>query len=96
MYQDNDRIQGHCVRRAPRPSVNLDEEPYAAWPAVVRDDWCGEWADGSITPEQEERRESVRQFAVAIVSAGLGQHFTDQEVWCMAKRLADSEPRGDK
>ena len=54
---------------------------------------CGEWADKAITPEQERKRELVRRFAVAIVSAGLGQHFTDQEVWCMAKRLADAEPK---
>jgi len=79
---------GQCRRDSP---IQSDE-----WPQVSSNNFCGEWADKTITSEQEERRDSIRQFAVAIVSAGLGQHFTDQEVWCMAKRLADSEPRGDK
>lgn len=91
MYGDSDRIQGHCVRRAPRPSVNLDEEPYAAWPAVARDDWCGEWADGTITPDQEEKRELVRRFAVAIASDIAV--ITVNECWELATKLADAEPR---
>ena len=92
MYQDSDRIQGHCTRYAPRPSVNLNEEPYAAWPAVTRDDFCGEWADGSITPEQEAKRELVRRFAVAIAATEWCSNPAE-EVWRLAAMLADAEPK---
>lgn len=61
-------------------------------PEVYNTDFCGQWADKSITPKQEERREMVRRFAVAIVSAGLGEKFADEDVWYMASRLAGAEP----
>ena len=60
-------------------------------------DWgCGEWADGSITPEQERKRELVRRFAVAIVSAknnNADAQFAPNLTWEMAQQLADAEPK---
>lgn len=53
---------------------------------------CGEWADGSITPEQEERREMVRRFAVAIVASQVEVMSAD-DVWKAATMLADAEPK---
>ena len=56
---------------------------------------CGEWADGSITPEQEQKRELVRRFAVAIVSAqnnNADAQFAPNLTWEMAQQLADAEP----
>lgn len=37
------------------------------WLLVNEGDFCGEWTDASITPQEAERRELVRQFALAIV-----------------------------
>lgn len=69
------------------------------WPATYEEDFCGQWADKTITPEQEERRELVRQFAMAIVQ-GVISHptlkATQPIIWKMAEELADAEPRGDK
>jgi hypothetical protein len=50
---------------------------------------CGEWQDGRFLPEQHERRELVRQFAVAMVAAG-SQEMVHQ-VWQRAAELADYE-----
>lgn len=36
------------------------------FPEVSGHSMCGEWADKNITPEQHERRELMKQFAVAI------------------------------
>ena len=63
----------------------------AGLPEVYNTDVCGQWADGSITPEQEERRELVRRFAVAIVSSQVDVMSTD-DVWKAATMLADAEP----
>ena len=82
---------GQCRRDSPIQSLE--------WPQVSSNDFCGEWADKSITPEQEERRELVRQFAMAIVQ-GVISHptlkATQPIIWKMAEELADAEPRGDK
>ena len=56
---------------------------------VHGDSMCGEWADKTITPEQAERSELVRQFAVAMVAAG-SQEMVHQ-VWQRAAELADYE-----
>jgi hypothetical protein len=59
------------------------------WPATDEADFCGQWADKTITPEQEERRELVRRFAVAL--AGTDNYGVDK-VWEWAEKLADAEP----
>lgn len=69
----------------------------AGLPEVYNTDFCGQWADKTITPKQEERRELVRRFAVAIAH-GLARDvkMTAQEVadhvWQVAEKLADAEP----
>ena len=57
---------------------------------VHGDSMCGEWADKTITPEQAERRELVRQFAVAIVQGMYANpEERDVNVILMARRFAD-------
>ena len=53
---------------------------------------CGEWQDKNITPEQAERRELVRRFAVAIV-AGDNRAFSCEPtfVWQLAEQYVDAE-----
>lgn len=59
---DNEKdVFGECRRFPPLHSENT------AWLAVRRAEWCGEWADGTITADEADRRELVRQFAAAIV-----------------------------
>ena len=62
----------------------------AGLPEVYNTDFCGQWADKTITPEQEEKRELVRRFAVAIVSDG--EIRSADDVWKVAAMLADAEP----
>jgi hypothetical protein len=51
---------------------------------------CGEWADKTITPEQAERSELVRQFAVAIVQGMYANpEERDVNVILLARRFAD-------
>lgn len=64
---------------------------------VVKKDWelCGEWANAATTPEQDDQREMVRRFAVAIIQ-GVMAHpslkANSQEVWALAQGMADAEP----
>lgn len=75
---------GDCCRY---PAVPVGEHFDRPTPSA---DWgCGEWADGSITPEQELKRELVRRFAVVIVASGVSM---GQAAWNMAEQLADAEP----
>ena len=78
---------GYCHRNPP-------EQGPLAWvrPEVEAAATCGEWADGSITPEQEERRELVRQFAVAIAH-GDNATCNPEFVWAWAQKYADAEPK---
>jgi hypothetical protein len=57
---------------------------------VEQSEACGEWSDKNISPEQAERRELVRQFAVAIVQ-GMYSNPEDISVNVMlqAQRFAD-------
>ena len=58
---------------------------------VRGDSMCGEWQDASITPEQHERRELVRRFAVAIVAGDPEGDTMVHRVWQRAAELADYE-----
>lgn len=62
-----------------------------AGPEVYNTDFCGEWRDKSITPEQEQRAELVTRFAVAIVQ---GDKATNRPnlVWEWAKKYVDARP----
>ena len=83
---------GDCQRRPPNSITSK-------WPSTDEVDFCGEWADGSITPEQEAKRELVRRFAVALTSGAVFDGSVAQTadaVWIVAQAMADAEPRGDK
>ena len=63
------------------------------FPVTHRIDRCGEWADASITPEQEDRQELTRRFALALAAAS----WTDpHRVWELAGKLAAAEPQIQK
>jgi hypothetical protein len=63
------------------------------WPATDEADFCGQWADKNITPEQAERRELVRRFALAIVSTEYPRNQAVAAIWKFASDLADAEPK---
>ena len=65
------------------------------FPVTHAIDRCGEWADASITPEQEDRQELTRQFAVAIMSADYAAEPCLQwdRIWTAAKKMAAAEPQ---
>ena len=70
------------------------------YPAAVETDrifFCGEWRPKDVTPEQEQRAELVRRFAVALVGTEWcynpeARDFTADKVWEWAAKLADTEP----
>lgn len=79
---------GYCYRNAPTQGP-------LCWvrPQVEADATCGQWADKTITPEQEERREMVRRFAVAIAGTEWATGFSESsEAWRFANNMADAEP----
>ena len=63
----------------------------SALPEVYNTDFCGQWADKTITAEQEQRREMVRQFAVALLT-GCGNALAPHDAWGLAAEMADAEP----
>jgi hypothetical protein len=82
---DND---GFCRRNPPTGDG-------ADLPRVEPKDFCGEWADKTITPEQEERQELTRQFALTLMSTEWGKNL-DTGVWKAAEKLAVAEPQIQK
>ena len=56
-------------------------------------DRCGEWSDASITPEQEERQELTRRFALAIMSTEWGGDLSHDRLWLVAQDSAAAEPQ---
>lgn len=94
----NERTCGNCRwwKHGADSQVGQCSQSALALPEVYDTDFCGEWADKNITPEQEERRELVRRFAVAIVQ-GVISHptlkATQPTIWKMAQELADAEPK---
>ena len=87
-----ERTCGNCRwwRRLSDSQSGQCSQSALALPEVYDTDFCGQWADKTITPEQEERRELVRRFAVAIVASGVSM---GQAAWNMAEQLADAEPK---
>ena len=55
--------------------------------------FCGEWADASITPEQEERRQFVRQIFLAMTASEWGANYSEDDMWKIAGKLAAAEPQ---
>jgi hypothetical protein len=64
---------------------------------MAEDNFCGEWRDISITPEQEQRSELVERFAVAIVQGiHANSHAAKTEpgdIWLVAELLAVAKPK---
>jgi hypothetical protein len=63
------------------------------FPVTHGTDRCGEWADASITPEQEDRQKFVRQIVLAMISSDLISTCSDDLLWENAKNLAAAEPQ---
>ena len=78
---------GYCHKRPPIVS-DSDE----SFPSTHKSVWCGEWAGASITPEQEERQELTRRFALTLMSTEWGKNL-DTGVWKAAEKLAAAEPQ---
>lgn len=93
-----ERTCGNC-RWWDRPHSGLGVcrrfPPVAAQSEVVTGtgSFCGEWADASITPEQEERQELIRRFAVAIMSTEYSADLQYDRIWAAAKNMAAAEPQ---
>lgn len=81
-------VSGEC-RRHPSTRGRMGW----SWPSTDSTYWCGEWADKAITPEQEERREQVRRFAVALMVRH-GDNLLLHNAWKLAAEMADAEPKG--
>ena len=79
-WKDGKTGMGNCCRQAPFETT---------W----KTSFCGEWADASITPEQEEMRELTRRFAVAIMSTQWASNCPEIQVWAVAASLAAAEPQ---
>ena len=79
---------GTCKRH---PPIDLNgQRPY-----TDDQNFCGEWADASITPEQEDLQELIRRFAVAIMSAEYAAEPCLQwdRIWAAAQNMAAAEPQ---
>lgn len=57
-------------------------------PTMAEGNFCGEWRDGAITPEQEQRAELVTRFALAILQC---ESDTGAElVWQQAEQIVNA------
>ena len=63
--------------------------PQDSFPKRAAAEDCGEWQDGRFTPEQHERRELIKRFAVAIVARGSQDMI--HKIWQQAALFADYE-----
>lgn len=83
-HRSGSQLIGECRRYPPQHAHTQH-----GWLMVEQGESCGEWTDGSITPEQAERRELVRRFAAALVASG-SQDMVHR-IWQRAAELADYE-----
>ena len=84
-WENDQHAIGACMRNPPQRVGNLQDD----WPKTHATDRCGEWADASITPEQEQMRELTRRFAVALINSGYDARHT----WQVAAEFAAAESR---
>jgi len=64
-------------------------------PSMAENNFCGEWRDKSITPEQEQRAELVTRFALAMVGSdgdATGVRWKPDTVWRMAEDYVGAKP----
>ena len=78
---------GSCHRQP--PVAGSDD----VFPVTHGTDRCGEWADAGITPEQEERRQFVRQIFLAMTASEWGASYSEDDMWKLAGKLAAAEPQ---
>lgn len=91
-WYDGNAVSGACRRRAPQAAFDtIIDDHSVEWPTVFPEEFCGQWADKTITPEQEERRELVRRFAVAIAGTEWAAGYSESEVWRFANNMADAD-----
>ena len=69
-----------------QPPIHLGQ-----WPSTDEVDFCSQWADKNITSEQAERRELIKQFALAIVASDTTGNMPIARVWQYAAEFADYE-----
>ena len=81
---------GACMRKPPQ---RIAEPQYDEWPKTHATDRCGEWSDASITPEQDERRQFVRQIFLAMTASEWGASYSEEDMWKLAGKLAAAEPQ---
>lgn len=63
---------------------------------MAEGNYCGEWRDKSITPEQEQQAELMERFAVAIVTGDdevMALRFKPATIWKLAADYADAKPK---
>ncbi len=86
-WQNDQHAIGACMRYPPGVSELV--------PKTHATDWCGEWADATITPEQEDLQELIRRFAVAIMSAEYAAEpcLRFDRIWAAAQNMAAAEPQ---
>lgn len=84
-YRVGTGMVGECRRYPPQhPTI------CRRWLTVEQSESCGEWQDASITPEQAERRELIRQFAVAIIQ---GMAANPEDISCNVMQQAQRYAR---
>ncbi len=76
---------GYCHKRP--PIVSGGDESF---PSTHKSNFCGDWSDASITPEQEDLQELIRRFAVALAASS---RVEMEDVWEYATRFAETEPQ---
>ena len=66
-------------------------------PTMAEENFCGEWRDKSITPEQEQRAELMERFAVVIVEGIHANPYPKKtevgDIWSIAELLVDAKPK---
>ena len=77
---------GMCRRN---PPIDTD----GTMPQTAATDRCGEWADASITPEQEDRQKFMRQIFLAMTASEWGPNYSKDDMWKIAGKLAAAEPQ---
>jgi len=84
-WENDQHAIGVCFRHVPMGNLGA--------PKTHATDRCGEWADKTITPEQEERQKFVRQIFLAMTASEWGANYSEDDMWKIAGKLAAAEPQ---
>ena len=91
-HREETTDQNGSCRKNPPAWSNLGQRR----PTTMANNFCGEWRDNSITPEQEQRAELVTRFALAIVASdrdAVGGRWKPAAIWRMAEDYVDGRPK---